>query len=61
MKQMIDETKKKILVSLQCTKRSKEKKILMSSCGSNVEDLLNKVPIRLEWERWLKWERVRAG
>ena len=33
----------------------------MSTCGSNVKDLLNKASIRLEWERWLKWEEVRVG
>ena len=33
----------------------------MSPCGCNVEDLVNKASIRLEWERCLKWERVRVG
>ena len=33
----------------------------MSPCGCNVEDLVNKASIRLEWGRCLNWERVTVG
>ena len=60
MKQMSRKIKKN-LNGLQCTRRNKREKILMSLFDCNVVDLLNNASIRLERERWLKWERVRVS